>query len=230
MVRPSLLSRLKRWLNNRERPKELSNTLGRQKPDVSTGRSLSAMNPVHNYYQQVAQTNLSAFNRFALQTRSLAIRDVFAKTATGGEHDLADLIAILESQSGTLKWDLEKKSDHKILLALADLLANGARNDLDTHRAIQIFDLVYEWYGPEPFEDHHKLLYIESIGDQGGYDKLDHLVEEFSLKTLAPVQYDLLLVQKARELSTSVEEWLSVLNELYESLGMSQVQLCGAEA
>lgn len=230
MVRPSLMGRLKYWLNNRERPKKLLNMSGSQRPGPSNRRSLPSDNPVHNFYQQVARTNLPVFSRFALQTRSLAIRDVFAKTATGGQYDLANLLAILESRNWLDKGSLAEETDHEILLALADLIANSARNDLDTQAALQIFDLVYDWYGAEPFLDQHKLQYIEALGDIGDYEKLDRLAEEFSLANLAPLQYELLSVQKARRLSTFPDEWLTALNDLYCSLGMSQVQLLSDES
>jgi len=230
MVQPSLVGRLRNWLHNCGRSKGPSSGPVSYESSATIGRSLSVDNPVHNYYQQVAETNLSVFSRFALQTRSLAIRDVLAKTATGGQYGLADLLAILEAQDWIDRMSVVKGFNRNILLSLADLLANSARNDLDTHNALQIFDFVYEWDGSESFQDHHKLQYIESLGDTGDYDKLNCLAEEFSLEALAPLQYDLLAVQKARKLLTSPEAWLSVLNDVYGTLGMSQVQLCGDES
>src|SRR5690625_2721478 len=101
--------------------------------------TLKLVNPVENYYRHKIKTNLPVFYRFALQTRSLMIRDVFAKAASKRGYDLTDLLAVLTAHASTDLDDESKASiaevfDSEVLLTLANLLANTARDDLDTHK------------------------------------------------------------------------------------------------
>lgn len=192
--------------------------------NAESSPQIQILNPVENFYQHKLRTNLPDFSRFALQSQSLAIRDVFALVASTGQQGIVDLLATLESGMSSYIFELY---DTEILLALADLLANGARNDLDTHAALQIYDLVYTRSGPQSFQDHQKLQYMEALGEADRYENLRRVAHELSLHDLAPLQYELLNIQKARKASSSGEGWLKSMNELYASLGMSEIRLSG---
>src|SRR5699024_4728193 len=47
--------------------------------------------PVDKFYSRFINKNLTAFNSFALQSRSLFIRDFFARGASLGRHDARSL-------------------------------------------------------------------------------------------------------------------------------------------
>lgn len=196
---------------------------------------LHDLNPVDKYYQHRLKEHLPVFSRFALQTRSLLIRDVFARAASRGRQDLGDLLAVLETLTGsdTARYDfsdLDTYYDVDILLALADLLANSARTDLDTHAALQIYDLVYTTEGSNAFQDHQKLQYVETLGEADRYPELVGLLDEFSVHELAPLQAELLAIQTVNRTSSPPFVWVESMNELYKGLEMSQIRLSDDQA
>ena len=219
--------RLKSWLNRNRLGPEVSDGVAKEVRQVRA----VVQNPLYNYYRHKAITNLPVFYRFALQTRSLAIRDMFAKVSSEYDFDLVDLITVignepLDDLTDRKKQQLATAFESSILLTLADLLANTARNDIDAHSAVQIYEFVYTVYGEEAFLGQHKLQYVEALGELGRYDDLERFVDEFQISEIAPLQKELLNIQRVKR-SSSVSDWLTSLNELYISLNMTPVQLKG---
>lgn len=229
-MRSSLLNRLKTQLKYRKSNYSEGSDSPEEPSEHASALSVQDQNPVANYYQQKLSTNLAVFSRFALQTRSLVIRDVFARAASRGQQSLGDLLSVIESHmcpndpQADLS-DLVRYYDTEILLALADLLANTARNDLDTHAALQVYDMVYSAEGSSAFQDHHKLQYVEALAEAGRFDDMEKLASDFSIGELAPLQDELLNIQKIRRIGASANEWLDAMNDLYDSIQMSPIRL-----
>lgn len=222
------------WLQNFKHSKRQLGHEGASQTDASLSppnkNSYGLDNPLYNFYQHKMKTNLTSFYRFALQSRSLDIRDTFAKVASYGRESLGDLLAVLEarSQSANGKYqlsDIRDLYDCEMLLALADLLANSARNDSDTHAALQLYDFANEVYGPEYFKEHNRLQYVEALGEAERYNDLRLLCERFDIEELDPLQCKLLGIQQASRLSQSSKDWLSATNSLYTQLGMASIRL-----
>src|SRR5699024_8533352 len=110
-------------------------------------------------------------------------------------------------------------------LTLANLLVNTARNDLDTHAAVQIYAFVHDIFGTEQLEEQHRLHWVEALNDLGVYEESARLAEEFDINASAPLQKELLDIQQIRRSSTSSDDWLAAMNRLYASLNMSPIQL-----
>lgn len=221
--------RLKSWMM-KLRYRDISSASEQPKKILKVPAKFS--NPVENYYRHKAETNLPVLYRFALQTRSLAIRDVFAKASSTHGLDLSDLLATIENLSvptSELREDqrhtLQAVFDSSILLVLADLLSNTAREDLDIHSAAQIYDFVFGVYSEEPFLDQHKLQYVEALNELERYEQSDRLAQTFQINEIATLQEELLTLQRIRRTASSTNEWLDALNALYFDLGMSQVKL-----
>src|SRR5699024_8889996 len=218
---------MKSWLRKFAKPRSLPVDSNSAAPVATT---LKLVNPVENYYRHKIKTNLPVLYRFALQTRSLMIRDVFAKPASKRGYDLPELVADRTAYASTDLDDESKASiaevfDSEVLLTLANLFANTARDDLDTHSALQIFDFVYRIYGSTVFQDAHKLQYVEALGAADRHTDVRHFAREFEINSLAPLQEELLEIQRIRQESSSDQDWLDALNELYGSLGMTKVRL-----
>ncbi|MFD6814920.1 glycosyltransferase family 2 protein [Enteractinococcus coprophilus] len=197
---------------------------------VDSERSTEVTNPVDSYYRHKVKTNLPVFYRFALQTRSLAIRDTFAKAASSDGWDLADLLTVVENLDADHLTEpetsfLKDRFDSSVLLTLADLLANTARDDLDTHAAVQIYAFAYKLYGQNPFLKQHILQYVEALNEVGLYDRSVQLARAFDINDIAPLQTELLELQRTRKVNPSADAWLSALNAIYTSLDMSNVRL-----
>ncbi|WP_150119566.1 glycosyltransferase family 2 protein [Enteractinococcus helveticum] len=175
------------------------------------------------------------FYRFALQTRSIEIRDFFAKSASDHALDLSDLLAVIENEVVDQGFDarrefLAKTFDSAILLTLADLIANTARDELDTFSAVKIYDFVFALHDGDEFSDQNKLQYVEALNELEFYDQARELAKGFDLNDLAPFQQDLLELHRIRRTAKSPLTWLEKLNEFYSQLGMSQVSLLDNES
>src|SRR5690625_3677299 len=145
---------MKSWLRKFAKPRSMPADSNSAAPVATT---LKLENPVENYYRHKMKTNLPVFYRFALQTRSLMIRDVFAKAASKRGYDLTDLLAFLTTQTSADLDDERKSSiaevfDSEGLHTLANFLANTAPDDLETHSALQIYDLDYRNCGGTGFQ------------------------------------------------------------------------------
>src|SRR5690625_4272658 len=192
-------------------------------------------NPIDEYYQQRVQDDRRAFYRFAIQSRSILIRDVFAKASSSENFDLGDLLNVISNLDAEVtaqsKAALRARFDLLILLSLADLLANTARHDLDTAAAVQLYDFVYSVAGVTNFSDQQILLYVEALNEARHFDRAERLAGELSLGEISPLQPELLALQRLRREHTfSTPHWITKLNELYSSLNMTQVQLVDDEA
>jgi len=188
-------------------------------------------NPLDNFYRYKAETKLSVLYRFALQTRSLAIRDTFARSASVDSLSLESLLTVIEDKTSQDLTDVDKYFlssvfNSKILLALADLLVNTARNDLDTQMGVSIYDFVGTVYGHESFEEESKLLYVEALNELERYEQSSYLASEFKVGEIAPFQEELLELQKIRRASpTSPLIWLDAINKIYRKADLAQIQL-----
>lgn len=190
----------------------------------------SMTNPVDEYYYDKTRNSLPVFFRFAVQSRSIAIRDVFAKASSSEELDLEGLLNLVQNLPTALSEDHKRfltcKFEVSILLALADLLANTARSDLDTYRAVQLYDFVCAISGISSFSRQQKLLYIEALSDARYFEQAELLARNLSIGELAPLQPELLALQRIRKQSPwTVQHWVQELNALYSALDMSKVRL-----
>src|SRR5699024_5707156 len=113
----------------------------------------------------------------------------------------------LQDLSTTEKRSLSLSFDSSILLALADLLANTARGDFDTIAAVEIYKFVYCLYGKESFTTNQKLLYVEALSDAGQHEQAWDLAGQFAVNDLAPLQQELLYLQRVRQSAVDVSDW-----------------------
>jgi len=202
-------------------------------PREPRDEELELVNPVDAYYRNRAENHLRVLYRFAVQSRSLAIRNVFAKVSSVENLDLEDLFQVIEHLPTALpdeaKQSLRARFECPVLLALADLLTNTAKDDLDTYAACKVYDFVYSIFGPEVFSEKQVLLFIEALHESGYSERAEHYAGKFSHTETAPLQPELLALQRRRRTSSSVDTWLRELNELYSELGMTQVRLLADE-
>lgn len=191
-------------------------------------------NSVDAYYTDLVQNNLTRFYRFAVQTRSVAIRDVFAKACSTGNFGVGELLNVIQDFQPNLSNEtsqiLKTKFDGSVLLALADLFANTARNDLDMDAAVQLYEFVYALFGLRRFSNKQALLYVEALHETGYYDQAEILARDHSLGEIAPLQPELLALRRKRlNPLISIWDWARELNALYSSLEMTTVNLLDDE-
>jgi len=231
-VTSSRSQRLKSWIK-RSRKREKTFDFAALSEQVPSESELT--NPIENYYRHKARLSLPFFYRFALQTRSIEIRDVFAKISSDHGLNLTDLLAVIDSEASKQATETERKSlestfDSETLLTLADLLANTARDDLDTHSAIRIYEFVLTIFDEQAFSDRNRLQYVEALNELERYDEATTMSGRFNINELAPFQQELLELHRVRRTAKTPFEWLEKLNAFYRQLGMSEIQVLDNES
>lgn len=186
-----------------------------------------------NFYKREIFTNLFRFERFALQSQSRAVLDIFARAASMGRFDLYGLIADVESRLAddalvTSAEDTKVNYDPRVMLSLASLLVTSPKSNMDTNSGISFFEFTLALFGTSPFSSEQKLQYVEALGDVRRYIEQQLLIEHLGVEELNPLQVELLHVDRCRH-ESSIESWLLALNQLYSSLNMSKVGLSEAD-
>jgi len=196
-------------------------------PAGNGGALVSLPNPVTNYYQHKLRTNLDSLLRFALRSRSLVVRDVFAKGVSEANHDLTDLLTIIEnkmSKTETDFADFRDIFDSSVLLALAGLLADTARNDWDNYAALAVYGFALNIYGLDVFEKKHKLRFVEALVEGHEYEQFHQVKKAIDLDAAMQLQMDLLEIQAVRRCGLE-NDWLTAMNQFYSKVGLSKVRL-----
>lgn len=184
---------------------------------------------VNEFYGELLSKNLTSFNSFALQSRSVLIRDVYAREASQGRHAMLSLqmeVNELLSHAQHDKSVLETKNYNlPVLLSLGHFILNTAQNDLDTHTGLQIFRLIFLKHGAEALSDKDKLQFIEALASMGEYEEQDRLSEHFDLESIAPIQADLLAIDRIAHQNGDASTWVDAMNEFYAHHGMDRIRL-----
>src|SRR5699024_1858736 len=82
-------------------------------------------------------------------------------------------------------------------------------------------------YGERVFHSNNKLQYVEALCEIGQFERLERYAKRFAISDAAPLQEELLNIQRIRSLSEGpTTAWLDAINNLYGSLGMSKIRLC----
>ena len=195
----------------------------------SLATSTSERSAVDNFYRREIYTNLFRFERFALQSQSRIVLDVFARAASVGRFDLYGLIADIEGRLAgeapvTSEEDTKANYEPRVMLSLASLLVTSPKSNMDTNSGIAIFEFTLALFGTAPFSAENKLQYVEALGDVRRFIEQQLLIGHLGVDELNPLQVKLLQVDRRRH-ESSVESWLASLNQLYSSLNMSKVGL-----
>lgn len=185
--------------------------------------------PVDDFYSRLIKKNLTAFSAFALQSRSLFIRDIFAREASSGRHNASTLLSEIDE---LLHLGLEDPAvfarveyNPQILLSFANYLLDTARTDLDTEAGLQILRLSLHKFGDDALTDHHKLQFVEAAATLRHYAEQKDLVDRFDLENLAPKQAELIEVNRIAKEVGSPSEWVEAMNRLYAAWSMTQITL-----
>lgn len=231
-MRGRLLGKLKSWLRHQKssaghKPVE---TTASAPTDLDCYSSDQAcLSPIDSFYRDLLKKDLKSFTAFALQSRSLVIRDVFARNATKWRHDylsLVDEVDYLTSSGNRQEVDLIRLTPYErdTLISLARILLNSARSDLDFHTGVQLYELILMKYGDEALADYHKFQYVEALAELRRYDEQSRLIDRFNIVDLEPMQVELMAIDRVAY-ESSEQQWVSAINELYEMLGMAKVRL-----
>lgn len=178
--------------------------------------------PEYEYAFRAAQ-NPSSFETFALRTKSVSMRDVFARVATGMQFGYTDLIRMARTSRAVPVLDLESviaKWQPKGLLTLARIIANQRIRPEDPATAILLFELASRVFGIDALGKTDRRLLLEALVDEGKVADAERLVGEFRLKDIDPVQAALLTANLRRQEDKDSESpWARCLGEVNTVLG-----------
>lgn len=233
-MRSRISNKLRAWVRAWDRPEQVSQKSEIQYREASSPRAnslRSAPPTVQKFYEDLITKNLASFNIFALQSRSVLARDMYARAASNGRHDMLSLQMEIDELLNHAHHDksvLELGNySARVLLSLSNYILNTSRSDLDTHAGIQLLRFVLLASGAEVLSQQDKLQFIEALGSIGAYDEQDRLTEHFDLHTSAPVQVELLAIDRLAHQQGGERAWLEAMNQFYLSRGMHTIRLDG---
>lgn len=175
--------------------------------------------PEYDYAWRSAQA-LPAYETFALRTRSLSMRDVLARAATGLQFNYKDLLQVVRSSRAVRVDNLEKVVRQwrvKGLLTLARVVANQRIHANDAATSILLFEVVIQVFGVSALGRTDQRLYVEALVDDGRARDAARRIKEFKLTGKDPVQAALLtanLIRPACDTSADWTLWLEKINRV----------------
>ena len=228
-MRSRINNKLRAWLRKSNKPEQVSDKVGDRAEAASSPRTNHTVPTVQSFYENLVATNLSSFNMFALQSRSVLVRDVYARAATEGRHDMLSLqmeIDELIRRGQNEKSVLEVGNYNvRVLLSLANYILSTSSSDLDTHTGLQILRYVLSTSGAEVLSLHDKLQFVEALASIEAYDEQDRLTDQLNLHALAPVQVALLAIDRIAHQEGADSSWVEAMNEFYMARGMHTIRL-----
>ena len=179
-------------------------------------------------YAERARKAPGKLEHFALRTRSLDMRDVFARSATSLQYDYHDVLRILRAlRGGKLPNSHVPRSwDRKSLLALARILSNQRLDYGDLEDAEVIFNAVKQLHGERAFGRSDAYIYAEVLTGLGQAGAAHRWFRDSSYGKKDPVQ-TALLAANARAMASEPnwETWADAVNQVFARDGLSPIEV-----
>lgn len=156
---------------------------------------------------------------FALRTRSIAMRDVFARAATNLHYNAADiqrLLRVLRSDESLSPSFLQSWNPDQ-LLALARVLANQRLLSSDLEDAEVIFNAVRKNFGNGILKKSDIYIYSEVLSELGMSPLQNEILKIGKLDKRDPIHFALVQANliNPRGANKEHEAWLQRVNELF---------------
>lgn len=173
---------------------------GRSAVPVTVGNSLDCqgafwgVGPEYEYAQRYRVAR-SHYETFALRSKSVALRDSFARAATGLQFNAEDTIRILRALSaGKLSGAQEIVAgwDADSLLTLARVMANQRLRAGDIAGSLLIFETVVSVFGLSALKRTDVYVYTEVLAESGMHGQASQTFRETGLARRDPVQASLI--------------------------------------
>lgn len=166
---------------------------------------------------------------FALRTRSIAMRDVFARAATNLHYNADDVQKILRvvragqaSNASFIKnWRPEQ------LLTLARVLANQRLLNSDIEDAEVIFNAVRKIFGKGALKKSDIYIYSEVLTELGHGSVQKEILRLGKIDKRDPIHYELVRANllAPRESEQNAEAWLAKVNNLFVKENLAPISL-----
>lgn len=166
---------------------------------------------------------------FALRTRSILMRDVFARAATNLHYNARDIQRILRvvrsgqatSAAFVKSWNPDQ------LLALARVLANQRLLPSDLEDAEVIFNAVRKIFGKGALKKSDIYIYSEVLTELGMASVQNEILRAGKIDKRDPIHYSLVRANliNPRGPHGNSEDWLNRVNELYLKENLAPISI-----
>ncbi|MGP5573619.1 glycosyltransferase [Corynebacterium casei] len=164
-------------------------------------------------------TTRGKLETFALRTRSIAMRDVFARGATNLHYNAVDLLRILRVVRSTdsVNASIIRDWDPDQLLALARLLANQRLLPSDLEDAEVIFDAVRKSFGKGILKKSDIYIFSEVLAELGMSSAQNEILKVGKIDRRDPIHFALARANmfNPRNARTDPQVWLKQVNDLF---------------
>lgn len=207
-------------------PSTLGSSNGAEDPTLGNSLGHSGkyfgIGPEYEYAWRAAQ-NLASFETFALRTKSLSMRDVFARVATGLQFNYKDILRIARTAQAVRLDNLKEVTVRwrpKGLLTLARVVANQRILPNDAATSVLLFELAIRVFGLASLGRTDQRLYLEALVDEGRGRDATKRIKEFQLTGKDPIQSALLTANLARPTDADSGDWGGWVNKVNRVLAL----------
>ena len=183
---------------------------------LGSGGKYFGVGPEFEYAWRAAR-HLPAYENFALRTRSLAMRNVFARVATGLQFNYRDLLAVARTSRAVPLADLGQVAESwrpDGLRALARIVANQRIHSNDAATAILLFECSIQLFGIGSLDETDRQLYLEALVDERRANDAETRIKDFRMGETDPVQAALLTANLIRPIGGLGQDWSSWLHRI----------------
>ena len=184
-------------------------------------------------YAERALLNLGSYETFALRTKSLKMRDVLARSASGLQFDYADLMRLIRTSglTGVKKHaSLYQAWNKDALCALARVAANQRLCPDDAATAMLIFQFCETVFGAKALGRTDRKIYLECLSDAGLSKKAEKKLREYGFLNNQPLQSALIRANMANAGRGQLSEtWISLVNEVLAVDGLLPISINSGE-
>lgn len=170
------------------------------------------------------------FETFALRSKSVAMRDALARSATNLQFNYGEMLRIvraLRAGKAPGAGAVVRGWSHKGILATARVVANQRLTPSDSGDAVLLFRLVKDVFGVENLGRSDAYVFAEAAALEGQHNEAARLFRETKMARRDPMQFKLMdlnaVHKRGLETAENRQSWLERLNELYLAEGLSPI-------
>lgn len=184
--------------------------------------------PEYEFAERALSTR-GRLETFALRTRSVAMRDVFARAASNLHYNAADIQRILRvAHSGQMaSLSFIKTWNPEQLLTLARILANQRLRASDLEDSKAIFSAVHKNFGIGTLKKSDFYIFSEVLAELGIATAHEQILKAGKINKRDPIHYSLVRanLRNPRYSQSIPGAWLDGVNELFVQENLNPIEI-----
>ena len=170
------------------------------------------------------------FETFALRSKSVAMRDAFARSATNLQFDYGEMLRIvraLRAGKAPGAGSVVKGWSEKGILATARVVANQRLTPSDSGDAVLLFRLVKDVFGVGKLGRSDAYVFAEALALEGQHNEAARVFRETKLSRRDPMQAKLMELnavhKRGLDSAENRDRWAAALNSVYAAEELAPV-------